>query len=58
MGLKRQIQLQEVIKNEKKKKKKKSIAETTGASLILYHNNPKYWVRMAFANRVDPDQTL
>ena len=43
MGLKGQIQLQEVIKNDKKKKKKKkkntqkkkkkTIAETTGASL-------------------------
>ena len=35
MGLKRQIQLQEVIKTDKKKKKKKkTIAETTGASSI------------------------
>ena len=23
-----------------------------------YHNNPKYWDRQAFANSVDPDQTL
>ena len=23
-----------------------------------YHNNPKYWNRQAFANSIDPDQTL
>ena len=25
---------------------------------FMFHNNPKYWDRQAFANRVDPDQML
>ena len=24
----------------------------------IYRNNPKYWDRQAFANSIDPDQTL
>ena len=38
MGLKRPIQVQEVMKNDKKKKKKKSSAEMTGASLQILQN--------------------
>ena len=54
-GLKRQIQLQEVKKNDKKKKKN---AKTTGASLAFcsVHMNPQKTYHKTSAPSKDSDQ--
>ena len=55
MGLKRQIRVQEVIKNEKKKTKKNEKAERTGVSLGYYERKtfaPNQAPILSFENRV------